>query len=122
MGSCCSGASPTPVSRGLEASGGTASSSSVVDPTAYHPAVSVVPGVGVGVAGEEPLHGNGLAPLDAVAELPYTTTPEPQQLEHIADREGKDEEMVRVQSCVCRRGMAEVALPPSPSPQTKSHM
>ena len=89
MGSCCSAGSPPPLSRGLEASGGTASSSSVVDPTAYHPAVSVAPGVGVAVAGEEPLHVNGVAPLEAVAELPYATTPEPQQLEHIADREGE---------------------------------
>ena len=92
------------MSRGLEASGGTASSSSVVDPTAYHPAVSVVPGVGV--AGEEPIHGNGLTALDAVAELPYATTPEPQQLEHIADREGEIGEIGRVQSLV---------LPASPS-------
>ena len=88
MGSCCSAGSPTSESRGLEASG-TASSSSVVDPTAYHPAVGVVTGVGVGVDGEEQLHGR--VSTQETAEIPFAVTPEPQKLEHIADREGEGE-------------------------------
>ena len=89
MGSCCSAGSPvTSTHRGLEASA-TASSSSVVDPLTYHPAVGVAPGVGVGVAPEDQLHRH-VPPQDS-AELPYAVTPEPQQLEHIADREGKRE-------------------------------
>ena len=84
MGSCCSAGTPPPEHRGLEVSG-TASSSSVVDPGSYHPVVGVAPGVGVGVAGEEQANGT-----QGGAELPYAATPEPQQLEHIADREGKE--------------------------------
>ena len=90
MGNCCgTGTSPS-AHRGLEASG-TASSSSVVDPSAYHPAVGVAPGVGVGVVGDEHLHGHGRPPPPQdMTDFPYAVTPEPQQLEHIADREGME--------------------------------
>ena len=89
MGSCCSAGSPPREHRGLEASG-TASSSSVVDPTAYHPAVGVVTGVGVGVAGEE--QSQRRVSTQETNEMPFAVTPEPQQLEHIADREGEGED------------------------------
>ena len=93
MGNCCSTGSPPSAHRGLEASG-TASSSSVVDPSTYHPAVGVAPGVGVGVVGDENshVHGHGRAapPPQDMTDFPYAITPEPQQLEHIADREGME--------------------------------
>ncbi len=94
MGTCCSTGSPPSAHRGLEASG-TASSSSVVDPSTYHPAVGVAPGVGVGVVGDENsrAHGHGRAPPrppQDMTDFPYAITPEPQQLEHIADREGME--------------------------------
>ena len=85
MGGCCSAGSP-PTHRGLEASG-TASSSSVVDPMGYHPAVGMGQGVGVGVAGDGPSHVH--VPPQDMSDLPFMRTPEPQQLEHIADREGE---------------------------------
>ena len=60
-----------------------------MDPSAYHPAVGVAPGVGVGVAGDDHLHGRGhVPPPQDMTDFPYADTPEPQQLEHIADREG----------------------------------
>ena len=62
-----------------------------MDPSAYHPAVGVAPGVGVGVVGDEHLHGHGRAPPPQdMTDFPYAVTPEPQQLEHIADREGME--------------------------------
>ena len=89
MGSCCSASSsPSSAPRGLEASG-TASTSSVVDPSVYHPAVGVAPGVGVGVVKDEHAHGR-VPPSQDTADFPFAITPEPQQLEHIADREGME--------------------------------
>ena len=88
MGNCCSTGSSPPAPRGLEASG-TASSSSVVDPSVYHPAVGVATGVGVGVVGDEHSRAHGrVPPPQDMTSFPYAVTPEPQQLEHIADREG----------------------------------
>lgn len=95
MGNCCSAGSPASAHRGLEASG-TASSSSVVDPSTYHPAVGVAPGVGVGVAGDENSHVHRhrrAPPPQDMTDFPYAVTPEPQQLEHIADREGMEREI-----------------------------